>query len=102
MRDYLGKDSWTANEEMAVVHELVGQLSRRFEGVRCKLFADNYFSSYVSVYISTLKVNCCGTVCQNSTGMAHDFGHKLVQVNCSDMPEMRKIYYIGMEQQMTD
>jgi hypothetical protein len=59
------------------------------------------FSSYALFYISTRKMNCCGTVCQNCIGIAHDFGHKLVQVKCSDMPEMGRIYYIGMEQHTT-
>jgi hypothetical protein len=34
--------------------------------------------------------------------MDHDFGHKLVQVKWSDMPEMGRINYIGMEKQKAD
>jgi len=63
---------------MAAVYELVGQLTRKSEG---KLFADNYFCSCALFdNISTRKINCCGTVCQSSKGMVHDFGHKLVQL----------------------
>jgi len=89
---------------MAAVHKLVGQLTRRLlEGVRCKLFPDNYFCS-CSLFnnISTRKINCCSTVCENCKGMAHVFEHKLVQVKWSDTPEMARINYIGMEKQKTD
>jgi hypothetical protein len=88
---------------MAAVHELVGQLTRRLEVVRCKLFADNYFRSCALFNnIFTKKINCCSTVRQNCKGMDHDFGHKLVQVKWSDMPEMGRINYIGMQKQKTD
>jgi hypothetical protein len=64
---------------MVAVNELVGQLTRRLEGVRCKLFVDNYFCSCAFFdNISTRKINCCRTVCQNCKGMARDLGHKLV------------------------
>ena len=77
---------------------LVGQLTRRLEGVRCKLFVDSYFYFYALFdNISTRKISHCGTVCQNCKGMAHDPGHKLVQVKWSGMPEMGRIDCIGVE-----
>jgi len=54
MRGYLVKDPYTANEEMAALHELVGQLTRRLKGVRCKLFVDNYFCSCAFFFIICL------------------------------------------------
>jgi hypothetical protein len=75
---------------------LVGPLTRRLEGVRCKLFLDSYVSSCALFdNISSRKINCCGTVCQNCKGMAHGFGHKLLQVIWSDRPESGRIDCYG-------
>jgi hypothetical protein len=63
---------------------------------------DNYVSSSALFdNIFTEKINCCGTVCHKRKGMAHDFGHKLLQVKWSDRPDSGRIDCMGKEQQQT-
>ena len=69
------------------------KLTRRLEKVRYKLFVDNYFCSCALFdNISTRKINCCSTICQNCKSMAHDLWFKpyltnrrqYIEINHSD------------------
>jgi len=45
MSAYLGKDSSSATDDMTATHATVRHLTCRIEGLRHKLFMDNFFSS---------------------------------------------------------
>jgi len=45
MRMYLGKDSHSATDDMTATHATVRHLTSKVEGLRHKIFMDNFFSS---------------------------------------------------------
>jgi hypothetical protein len=86
MRVYLGKDAHTATKEMTATHATVRHLTRRVEGVRHKMFMDNFFSSPALFDdLSTIKINCCGIVRPNCKYMPPDFGSKIMKLKKGDI-----------------
>ena len=45
MRVYLGRDSYSATDDMTATHATVRHLTNRVEGLGHKIFMDNFFSS---------------------------------------------------------
>jgi hypothetical protein len=74
---YLGKQLLNAASNITPSHGTVLQLTREMEGVRHKLFMDNYFSLpqlFSDLY--NRKINCCGTICHNRQGMPETLGYR--------------------------
>ena len=77
MRAYLGKDSHFTTDNMTAMHETVRHLTCRVEGLRQKIFMDNFFSSpRLFDDLDRCKINSCRTVRCNRKDMPCDFGPK--------------------------
>ena len=86
MRAYLVKDSHFATDNMTAVCETVRHLTCRVEGLRQKIFMDNFFSSpRLSDDLDRRKINSCRTVRCNRKDMPCDFGPKQLKLKRGDV-----------------
>ena len=86
MKVYLDRDSHFATDDMTVTHATVRHLTCRVEGLRHKLFMDNFFSS-PRLFDSLLrrKIHSCRTVRPNRKDMPSDFGPKKLKLTRGDI-----------------
>jgi len=71
---------------MTATHATVRHLTCRVEGLRHKIFMDNFFSSSrLFDDLDKRKINSCGTVWPNRKHMPCDFGPKQLKLKRSDV-----------------
>jgi len=86
MRVYLGRDSHSTTDNMTATHPTVRHLISRFEGLRHKIFMDNFFSSpRLFDDLDRRKINSCGTVQPNRRDMPCNFGPKQLKLKRGDV-----------------
>jgi len=79
MTVYMGRDSYSANDNMDATHTTVRHLTCRVEGLGHKIFMD-FFSSPTYLMNWTDVTNSCRTVRPNRKGMPCDFGTKQMKL----------------------
>ena len=80
MRVYLGKDTYFATDNITATHITARHSTCRVEGLRHKIFMDNFFSSLrLFDDLDKRKINSCRTVRPNIKGIPHDFGPKQIK-----------------------
>ena len=85
MKVYLGKDQQSTAQHLMAAHALVTELTRKIEGHGHKLYMDSSFSSPALFDdLTKKKINCCGTVEPNRTGMPHDLESKEMELKRGD------------------
>jgi len=86
MKVYLGRDSHSATDNMTATHATVTQLTCRVEGLRDKIFMDNFFS-FPRLFddLDGRQINSCGTVRPNRKDMPRDFGPKQLKLKRGDI-----------------
>ena len=86
MRVYLGGDSHSATDNMTATHAAVRHLTCTVEGLRHKIFMDNFFSSQrLFNDLDRCKINLCGTVRPNRKDIPSDFGPKQQKLKRGDI-----------------
>jgi len=81
MREYLGRDSHSATDDMTATHATVRHLTSRVEGLGYKIFMDNFFSSpELFDDLGRHKINSCRTVRPNKKDMPRDFEPKQLKL----------------------
>ena len=86
MRVYLGQDSHFATNNMTAMRETVRHLTCTVEGLRQKIFMDNFFSSpRLFDDLDRRKINSCKTVRCNRKDIPCDFGPKQLKLKRDDI-----------------
>jgi hypothetical protein len=86
MSVYLGKQRQYATAQITAMHGTVLQLIRRVEGLGCKIFVDNYFTSPTLFDdLFQREINACGTVRPDRRGMPRDIGPKSLKMKKGDI-----------------
>jgi len=86
MRVYLGRDSYSATDDMIATHASVRHLTSRVEGLGHKIFIDNFFwPPRLFDDLGRCKINSCGTVWPNRRDMPSDFGPKQLKLKRGDV-----------------
>jgi len=86
MRVYLGSDSHSATDNMTATHATVRHLTSRVQGLRHKIFMDNFFSSpRLFADLDRRKINSRGTLQPNRRDMSKDFGPKQLKLKRGDI-----------------
>ena len=85
-RVYLGRDSHSATHDMTATHATVRHLTSRVEGLRHKIFMDNFFSSpRLFDDVDRRKVNSCGTMRPNRRDMPSAFRPRKLKLKRRDV-----------------
>jgi hypothetical protein len=80
MRMYLGRDSDSANDDIAAT-QLLRRLTSRVDSLGHKIFMDNFFSSPILFDdLDRHNINSCGAVQPNIRDMPRDFGLKQLKL----------------------
>ena len=91
MRQYLGRGSHSATDDMTATHATVRHLTSRVQGLGHKIFMDNFFSSpRLFDDLDRRKINSCGTVRPNRRDMPSDFGPKQLKLKRADVRVMTR------------
>jgi len=86
MSVYLGKDSLSATDNMTAKHATVRHLTCRVEGLRHKIFMDNFFSSpELFNDLERHKINTCGPGRPKGKDMPRDSGPKKLKLKRGDI-----------------
>ncbi|KAG8229295.1 hypothetical protein J437_LFUL010049 [Ladona fulva] len=86
MTVYLGKDRLKATKYITATHATVKYLTRRLTRSGHKLMMDNFFCSPdLFDDLKKSKINCCGTVRPNRSGMPKEFQNKKLKLKRGDI-----------------
>lgn len=86
MKVYLGKDRQCTAQHLTATQAIVTELTRKVEGRGHKLYVDSSFSSPALFDdLTKKKINCCGTVKPNRSGMPRDLESKKMELKRGDI-----------------